>query len=89
MTTPPSFLNPSKSPPPPKSSWRPILITLCSALVLGAGSCFGFLNTTNASNLGGYANIAFAIGFVICLVVFLASIVWAFVTGIRNAARRG
>jgi hypothetical protein len=89
MTASPSSPDSNQSTPTPKSSWRPIVITLCSALLLGAGSCFGFLMTLNSNGGSSAANTTFMIGFFLCLVAFLAGLAWAFATGIRNAKRKG
>ena len=71
---------------PPVSPWRPIVVTLLSALLLGAGSCFGFLATiSEGSNVSG----VFMVAFLLCLIIFIGSLVWAFVTWIRNAKRGG
>ena len=72
--------------PPPGSPWRPIVITLLSALLLGAGSCFGFLSTmSEGSNVSG----VFMVAFLLCLIIFIGSLVWAFVTWIHKAKRGG
>ena len=73
---------------PSVSPWRPIVITLLSSLLLGAGSCFGFLTTiTNGGSSA--ANLAFMVFFLGCLIVFVSGLVWAFVTWIHNAKRGG
>lgn len=77
---------PDQQGPPPVSPWRPIVITLLSALLLGAGSCFGFLSTmSEGSSVSG----VFMEAFLLCLIIFIGSLVWAFVTWIRNAKRGG
>jgi len=54
--------------------------------VLGAGSCFGFLTTISA---GSNVNGIFMAFFLLCLIIFIGSLVWAFVTWIHNAKRGG
>jgi hypothetical protein len=86
MTNPPDHPVSDQQGQPPVSPWRPIVITLLSALILGAGSCFGFLNTISG---GPAANDVFMVTFLLCLIIFIGSLVWAFVTWIHNAKRGG
>lgn len=86
--SPPSPTPPSAVPPPlPRSSYRPILITLLCAFLLGGGTCFGFLNTLNMNGGSSTANSAFAIIFVVCALVFIGASIWAFVRWLKNANR--
>jgi len=73
-----------------KSSYRAALITLGCSFLLGAGSCLGFLNTLNFHG-DSPRNTAFAIGFLVCVLVFLGSIVWMVVKAIlgRRGSRGG
>lgn len=82
MTMTPNPLIPGENVPPPKSSWRPILITIFSALLLGAGSCFGFVSTFNM-NRQSTMSAAFAVLFLLCVIFFVGGVVWAIVSFIR------
>jgi hypothetical protein len=79
LTTPPPPLAPA-APRPRRSTWKQILITLVCGILLGAGSCFGFLNT---ANFGGGptkpGNTVFFIGFAVGLALFVFAILWAVV----------
>jgi hypothetical protein len=86
MTNTPDHPVSDQHSPPPVTPWRPIVITLLSALLLGAGSCFGFLSTINE---GSAVNGIFMVAFLLCLIIFIGSLVWAFVTWIHNAKRGG
>jgi len=66
-----------------KSSYRAALITLLCSLLLGAGSCFGFLSTLKFHG-DSPRNTAFAVGFLACLLVFFGSVVWMVVKAIRG-----
>jgi hypothetical protein len=63
----------------PKSRFRPVVITLFSAFLLGAGSCFGFLTTLTLIKGSSWINVVFAWIFILCLVTFLGALVWAVV----------
>jgi hypothetical protein len=76
------FPNPGAS--PPKSPWGAIAITLVSAILLGAGSCFGFLTTLTPGGRNSGANTLFMYVFLICPAVFVGGLIWAFVTLIRK-----
>ncbi len=73
-------------PPPRKSKYRPILLTLLFSFLLAGGSCFGFLSSfnMNSNSLGGRM---FAVGFVICVLVFLGSIVWLVIKAVRDGIK--
>jgi hypothetical protein len=66
-----------------RSTYRAALITLLCSFLLGAGSCFGFLTTLNFHG-DSPGNMAFAVGFGICVLVFLGSVVWLAVKAIRG-----
>jgi hypothetical protein len=68
---------------PPKSRFRPVAITLVSAFLLGAGSCFGFLTTLTVTLHGSWINVAFAWIFILSIVAFLGALMWALVIFIR------
>jgi hypothetical protein len=74
----------SYSTPPPKSSWRPIVITLISALVLGAGSCFGFVSTLSFGGRNANVSALFLGVFALCVLAFIGALLWALVAWIRG-----
>jgi hypothetical protein len=86
MTNTPDHPVSDQHSPQPVRPWRPIVITLLSALLLGAGSCFGYLSTMSG---GSTVSGMFMVTFLLCLIIFIGSLVWAFVTLIRNAKRGG
>jgi len=63
------------------------LITMLSSIVLGYGSCYGFLSTLSFHGAGRYEalNILFFVAFWLCVLVFLATLVWIIVRALRNA----
>ncbi len=71
---------------PKKANYKPVLLTILCSFLLGAGSCFGFLATLNF-NRNVPINGVFAVGFGICLLVFLGSILWLVIKAIRDALR--
>jgi hypothetical protein len=71
---------------PKKPNYKPVLLTILCSFLLGAGSCFGFLTTLNF-NRNVPINGVFAVGFGICLLVFLGSILWLVIKAIRDAVR--
>jgi hypothetical protein len=73
-------------PPAKKSNYKPILLTLLFSFLLGGGSCFGFLTTTNSLAATKVKDV-FADGFVICLLVFLGSIVWLVIKAVRDGTK--
>jgi hypothetical protein len=84
MSSPPSFGSPNQEIPPSKSKWRPIVITIVSAVLLGAGSCFGFITTNGLNQILG---IVFAGVFFSCVAAFVAGLIWAlgaFIEGLRR-----
>jgi ABC-type uncharacterized transport system permease subunit len=79
--------NPNFPPPPPRKPlppWAPIIITIVSSIVLGMGSCFGFLVTLNNKNL----SMAFTWLFFACVAGFVGGMIWAIVRGVTNSRRR-
>lgn len=72
--------------PPKQSGYRPILLTLLFSILLGGGSCYGFLSTFNGSSP---LNNFFAAGFVLCLLVFLSALVWMIVKAVRDKLKGG
>ena len=72
-------------PPKPESKYKPIVITIVCAIVLGAGSCWGFA-TTMGSN--GDFTMLFALVFLACVAAFFGGLIWLFVTFLMNINRR-
>jgi hypothetical protein len=83
---PPNFRAPLTQ-SPERSRYKPILITLLSAVLLGAGTCFGLMRTLNLNNSASRVPEAFAAAFICCVVVFVGSLIWALVRFLRNANR--
>ena len=91
MTSPPPVPRPNDQPilsmPPGRTAnYKPTLLVMLCAFLLGAGSCFGFTSTFNTnviSPLGG----VFAVGFVICLVVFLGALLWLIIKAVRDGIK--
>jgi len=79
--------NPAPLNLPKKPNYKPVLLTILCSFLLGAGSCFGFLTTLNF-NRNVPINGVFAVGFGICLLVFLGSILWLVIKAIRGAVKR-
>jgi len=68
------------------------LVTLLATIVLGAGSCFGFLSTLDFNGNGRVHLVLsgfFVIVFCLCAVAFPVTIVWIIVRAVRNAKSRG
>lgn len=78
----------NSSDPTPKSNYKPILLTLLFSFLLGGGSCFGFLTTLNM-NRSTPINSLFGIGFGVCLLVFIVSILWLAVKAVREGLKGG
>jgi hypothetical protein len=66
-------------PRPRRSTWKQILITLVCGVVLGLGSCVGFLNSANFNGPSKPGNTLFAIGFVVGLALVVSACLWALV----------
>jgi uncharacterized membrane protein len=75
-------------PPPRKSKYKPILLTLLFSFLLAGGSCFGFLSSFNL-NSNSLAGSIFAVGFLISVLVFLGSIVWLVIKAVRDRIKGG
>jgi len=63
-------------------------VTLLASIVLGAGSCFGFLSTLNIN--GGSAkyeklSALLLIVFCVCVLAFPISLIWIIVRAVRNS----
>jgi hypothetical protein len=89
MTLKPNDPSSGQTTPPPKSYWPQIVITLVSAIVLGVGSCFGFLTTLNSRPRSPNLNMVFGWAFAVCVLTFLGALMWAVVAGIRSLLRKG
>jgi len=72
--------------PPRKTNYKPILLVMLCSFLLGGGSCFGFASTAiGNSPVSGI----FAASFLLCVLVFLGSIVWIVVKAVRESTRGG
>jgi hypothetical protein len=68
-----------------RSSYRPMVITLLCAVLLGGGSCFGFVATFGArQGVNPLINNAFAVAFVISVFVFLGALIWLMVAWVKR-----
>ena len=74
------------SPPPAKSSYTPILLSLLFSFLLGGGTCFGFLNTFNVDQNSPVSKV-YAGGFVFCALAFLGSLLWLVIKVISDIIR--
>jgi hypothetical protein len=73
-------------PPPAKSSYKPILLTLLFSFLLAGGTCFGFLGTFNV-NRNSQMSMVCAVGFVFCVLTFLGSLLWLVIKVLTDAIR--
>jgi hypothetical protein len=72
-------------PPAPRPTWSQALIMLASGVVLGASSCYGFLETLGKTgNLYG----PFATGFYIGCLLVLGGLIMALIRVARSLMRR-
>lgn len=78
--------NLTSTPPPPKSSYKPILLTLLFSFLLAGGSCFGFLNTFSINRNTPWSMIC-AGGFVLSLAAFLASLLRLVIKVLKDIIR--
>jgi hypothetical protein len=75
------------SPPPPaKSSYKPILLSLLFSFLLAGGTCFGFLNTFNV-NRNSPVSTVYAAGFAFCVLTFLGSLLWLVIKVLTDVIR--
>lgn len=86
MTPEPYQLTPGPGAPKPRPSWTPIIATIISAIVLGMGSCFGFVITLQPQNRA--FNSTFSTLFCLCIAAFFGGVIWAFERLIKNSRRR-
>ena len=85
MTTPPAFTAPDVR-RPRRSTWKQILITMVCGVVLGLGSCFGFLGTMSVNENNPFSAVL-AIGFVVGVALVLTAGVRALVAIITSFIR--
>jgi hypothetical protein len=81
LDPPPNFPAPLTQ-PRERSSYKAVLITLFSSVLLGLGSCFGFMTTSN-SRFG----IVFAVLFLLCVIGCIGAIIWAIVSWLLDRQR--
>ena len=76
--------------PPPKrsSSYKQILLTLLFSFLLAGGTCFGFLSTFSVNKTSTLSTVC-AVGFLICVVTFLASLLSLVIKVLRDLFRAG
>jgi hypothetical protein len=80
---------PSVSPTPQvRPTTVQVLLTFFGGLVLAGGSCAGFLGTLNLNRGDDPVNIAFAIGFVLSLLLAGIGVLLAIIRVIRLARQR-
>ncbi len=72
--------------PAPRPTWGQVLIMLASGAVLGASSCYGFLETLGAK--GGNLYGPFATGFYVGCLVTLGGVIMLLIRGARGLMRR-
>jgi hypothetical protein len=68
-----------------RASYRPILITLLCALLLGGGSCFGFFATLKTlQGTNPPMNGVFAMMFIGCVLIFIGTFFWLIVVWFKR-----
>ena len=68
-----------------RTSYRPILITLLGAFLLGGGSCVGFVSTLKTlQGKNPPINNIFATMFVVSTLIFLIALLWLIARWIRK-----
>jgi len=72
--------------PPRKTNYKPILLVMLCSFLLGGGSCFGF-RVHRHRKLTTERH--FCRKFLLCVLVFLGSIVWIVVKAVRESTRGG
>lgn len=70
----------------PRPTWGQALIMLASGAVLGASSCYGFLETLDAK--GGNVYGPFATGFYVGCLVTLGGLIMLLIRAVRSLMRR-
>ncbi|MGB7281930.1 MAG: hypothetical protein WBE13_06690 [Candidatus Acidiferrum sp.] len=84
MTNKPNSPFSDSTTPRPKSPWGPIVITLVSTVLLGAGSCFGFVSTLSFGGKNSGASVVFLSVFALCVLAFIGALLWALIAWIRG-----
>jgi hypothetical protein len=74
------------SPPPAKSSYKPILLSLLFSFLLAGGTCFGFLNTFNVNHNSPFSML-YAGCFAFCVLTFLGSLLWLVIKAVSDVIR--
>ncbi len=70
---------PPEQVPPKRINWRPIGLTLLSAIVLGAGSCFGAITSG-----GKTLSVIFSVIFIACVLAFVLGLFWGLITRLKS-----
>jgi hypothetical protein len=83
-----SLGNATPPPPPIRPTTTQALVTFFGGLLLAGGSCAGFLTTLNFNGGSDSVNTAFAIGFILSLVVAGVGVVLVIVRVVRLSVRR-
>jgi hypothetical protein len=68
---------------------RAIALTMVCAVLLGGGSCYGFLNTFTMSGAASFWNTVFLWCFLLSVLAFVIALLWAVVKRVRDARERG
>ncbi len=76
-------MNQVPMPPGRRANYKPILLVMLCSFLLGGGSCFGFASTLNGNSP---MSSIFAGCFLLCVLVFLGSIVWIVVKAVRESS---
>jgi hypothetical protein len=74
------------TPPPAKSSYMPILLSLLFSFLLAGGTCFGFLSTFSV-NRSSPVSTLYAGGFAFCVLTFLGSLLWLVIKVVSDVIR--
>ncbi|MGH9532578.1 MAG: hypothetical protein ACRD2Q_09305 [Terriglobales bacterium] len=83
----PPMSDPAAPPVTPRPAWSQTLIMLASGVVLGASSCFGFLETLGGKGSGNLFG-PFATGFYIGCLITLGGLIMALIRVARSLMRR-
>jgi hypothetical protein len=70
---------PPRGTPPRKTNWRPIGLTILSAFLLAATSCFGAINS-----VGNTASEIFSVAFVLSVLALVGGLIWALAARINS-----
>ncbi|MGH9602318.1 MAG: hypothetical protein ACRD24_07995 [Terriglobales bacterium] len=83
----PPMSDPAAPPATPRPAWSQTLIMLASGIVLGASSCYGFLETLGGKGSGNLYG-PFATGFYIGCLITLGGLIMALIRGARSLSKR-